>query len=161
MGELAVNGQGSAISNQPSITTEKMDRGESPGSITISVGPLFHARRASHRVPVLEAFSSDGPRRTQKRVNMKKRHLISAGFVVLAFSGWIAAADPPVGCKSVKHYNVTGCEVLPDQTCPAGYHKQAVDPPNPMMKSPSYLMCVADEPPAKKLPPKRAPKPNR
>lgn len=101
---------------------------------------------------------------------MKRRYLLSAASVVLLFSGWIAAADPAAACKSVKHYNVSGCEILPDQTCPAGYHKQAVDPPNPMMKSPSYLMCVADKPPedkpaadkppAKKLPPKPAPKPN-
>jgi len=68
----------------------------------------------------------------------------SAAFVLLAAS---AAAQQPPSCKPVEHYGVKGCEILPDQTCPPGYHKQVVDPPNPMMKTPSYLMCVPDAPP--------------
>jgi len=71
-----------------------------------------------------------------------------------------AEARPPA-CKPVTHYGVSGCASLPDQTCPAGYHKQAVNPPNPKMMGPTYLMCVPDKPPAKEEPPKPQPKPNR
>jgi len=33
----------------------------------------------------------------------------------------------------VERYGVKGCEILPDQTCPPGYHKQAVGPSDPRM----------------------------
>jgi hypothetical protein len=71
------------------------------------------------------------------------------------------AAEPPPTCKPVKHYGVSGCELLPGQTCPPGYHKQAVDPPDPRMKGPSYLMCVPDKPQPKEQPPNTPPKNNR
>jgi len=58
-------------------------------------------------------------------------------------------------------YGVTGCAPLPDQTCPAGYHLKPVNPPNPKMMSPTYLMCVPDKPPAKEEPPKTQDKPHR
>jgi hypothetical protein len=51
-------------------------------------------------------------------------------------------------CKPIKHYGVSGCEVLVsagERRCPPGYSKKSVCPPNPMMKSPCYLMCVADK----------------
>jgi len=66
---------------------------------------------------------------------------VGAALVLLAAS----AAEQPPSCKPVERYGVKGCEILPDQTCPPGYHKQVVDPPNPMMKTPSYLMCVPDK----------------
>jgi hypothetical protein len=72
--------------------------------------------------------------------------------VIVVFLGSMSAAESIPACKPAKHYGVSGCELLPDQTCPAGYHKQAVGPPNPQMKSPTYLMCVADKP-RKKQPP--------
>lgn len=68
------------------------------------------------------------------------------------------AAGPAPGCKPVTHYGVSGCELLPDQTCPPGHHKQAVGPPNPQMMGPTFLMCVPDKPPAKEEPPKSPPK---
>lgn len=55
----------------------------------------------------------------------------------------------PVGdCKPVKHYGISGCELLisgGERRCPSGYHEEGACPPNPMMKSPCYLMCVADK----------------
>jgi len=55
----------------------------------------------------------------------------------------------PVGdCKPIKHYGVSGCELLisgGERRCPLGYHEEAACPPNPMMSSPCYLMCVADK----------------
>jgi hypothetical protein len=66
------------------------------------------------------------------------------------------AASPEPACKPVTHYGVSGCEILPDHTCPAGHHKQAVGPPNPQMMGPTFLMCVPDKP-AKEEPPKSAP----
>jgi hypothetical protein len=90
---------------------------------------------------------------------IKTLGLILALFLTLSPTA-LRATDPPPACKPVKHYNVAGCEPLADQSCPAGYHKQAVDPPNSMMKGPTYLMCVADKPPAKDQPAKTPPKPN-
>jgi hypothetical protein len=46
----------------------------------------------------------------------------------------------------MERYGVKGCELLPDQSCPPGYHKQAVGPPDPRMKAPTVLMCVPDKP---------------
>ena len=49
--------------------------------------------------------------------------------------------------KPIKHYGVSGCELLisaGERRCPAGYAEKWVGPPNPMMKSPCYAMCVAD-----------------
>ena len=71
------------------------------------------------------------------------------------------SAQSTSSCKPVTRYGVSGCEMLPDQSCPAGYHKQAVDPPDPRMKAPTYLMCVADKPQPKEEPPKTPPKNNR
>jgi len=76
----------------------------------------------------------------------------------------VGAAQPALTCKPVERYGVKGCEILPDQTCPPGYHKQAVGPSDPRMKGPTFLMCVADEPPPKQQPtnpPPRPPKTNR
>jgi hypothetical protein len=70
------------------------------------------------------------------------------------------AAEPPPACKPVKHYGVSGCELLPDRTCPPGYHQQVVDPPDPRMKAPSYIMCVPDKPQPKEQPPTTPPKSN-
>ncbi len=72
---------------------------------------------------------------------------------------WTAAESP--ACKPVKRYGVSGCELLPDRTCPRGYHQQVVDPPDPRMKAPSYLMCVPDKPQPKEQPPTTPPKSNR
>jgi len=82
--------------------------------------------------------------------------MLSAGaaLVLLAVS---AAAEQPPSCKPVERYGVKGCELLPDQTCPPGYHKKVVDPPNPKMMIPSYVMCVPDAPPAKDRKPAQAP----
>ena len=71
------------------------------------------------------------------------------------------AAEPPPAFKPVKHFGVSGCELLPGHTCPPGYHKQVVDPPDPRMKAPSYLMCVPDKPQPKEQPPNTPPKSNR
>jgi hypothetical protein len=62
---------------------------------------------------------------------------------IIALLSSASASDPSSACKPVKHYGVSGCELLPHETCPPGYRVQSVDPPNPMMKAPSYLMCVA------------------
>jgi hypothetical protein len=85
---------------------------------------------------------------------------ISASAIVVLLGSMVTAETAPV-CKPVKHYGVGGCQLLPGQTCPPGYHKQAVDPPNPMMKGPTYLMCVPDKPQPKEQPPKSPPKSNR
>jgi len=70
----------------------------------------------------------------------------------------LSATEPGHPCKAVTRYGVSGCELQPDQSCPAGYHKQVVDPPDPRMKGPSYLMCVADKPQPKEQPPNQSPK---
>jgi hypothetical protein len=85
------------------------------------------------------------------------RFRISAGMIVLLL-GSISAAQSTPACKPVTRYGVSGCEMLPDQSCPPGYHKQAVDPPDPRMKAPTYLMCVADKPQPKEQPPSKPPK---
>ena len=71
----------------------------------------------------------------------------------------VGTAQPAPACKPVEHYGVKGCEILPDQTCPSGYHKQAVGPSDPRMKGPAFLMCVADQPPPKQQPPNPPPTP--
>ena len=72
----------------------------------------------------------------------------------------LTATDaPPPTCKPVKVYGVSGCELLPDHTCPPGYHKQVVNPPDPRMKAPSRLMCVPDKPGAEKPPSQEPSKP--
>ena len=77
--------------------------------------------------------------------------------------GSMLAQDPPASCKPITRYGVTGCELLPDRTCPAGYHQKVVDPPDPRMKAPSVLMCVPDkpEPQQKDKPTDKPPKSNR
>lgn len=54
------------------------------------------------------------------------------------------AATPPT-CKAVTYFGVAGCEPLPTGSCPAGYHKVAVGPSNPMMKAPDRLLCTKDD----------------
>jgi hypothetical protein len=81
--------------------------------------------------------------------------------VIVVLLGSMSATESSPACKVVKHYAVSGCELLPGQTCPPGYHKQAVEPPNPRMAGPTYLMCVADKPQPKEQPPKSPPKSNR
>ncbi len=71
----------------------------------------------------------------------------------------IAADNPPPNCKPLTYMGVSGCELLPDRTCPKGYHVEAVGPANPQMKAPSRLMCVADKPDKKPAPQKGEPKP--
>ncbi len=85
-------------------------------------------------------------------------HLLLAGWVIaVALLSLNAAASEPA-CKPVTHYGVSGCELLPDKSCPAGHHKQAVNPPNPQMMGPTFLMCVPDKSPAKEEPPKSPPR---
>lgn len=86
---------------------------------------------------------------------------LSAIWVIVIALASMTAEDLPPSCKPVSRYGVNGCELLPGQTCPPGYHKEAVNPPNPKMMGPTYLMCVADKPPAKQEPPKPQPKPDR
>lgn len=62
--------------------------------------------------------------------------------------------DSSKACKPVKQYGVSGCELLSDRTCPPGYHKEVVNPPDPRMKAPSHLMCVRDKPAPDKAPAK-------
>jgi hypothetical protein len=88
------------------------------------------------------------------------RRLSTSSAIVVALASMMTA-DPSPACKPVTRYGVSGCELLPDQTCPSGYHKQAVGPSNPQMAGPTFLMCVADKPPAKQEPPKAPPKSNR
>jgi hypothetical protein len=80
--------------------------------------------------------------------------------MVVAFCSFLSGQSTS-SCKAVTRYGVSGCEMLPDQSCPTGYHKQAVDPPDPRMKAPSYLMCVADKPQPKEQPPSKPPKTER
>jgi hypothetical protein len=84
-----------------------------------------------------------------------------AAGVIIVLLGSMSPAQSPPACKSVTRYGVSGCELLPDQSCPRRYHKQIVDPPNPQMTSPSFLMCVADKPQSKEQPPKTPPKSKR
>jgi hypothetical protein len=84
---------------------------------------------------------------------------LSAICLIVMSMALMTAAESPPSCKPVNHYGVSGCEVLPDQSCPPGYHKKAVGPPNPQMMGPTFLMCVADKPPAKDEGPKPQPKP--
>jgi len=79
---------------------------------------------------------------------MTLRLILGLGLVAAGL-GLVSATEPPPSCKPVQHYGVKGCEPLPDQSCPAGYHKQAVEPSDPRMKGPTFLMCVPNEPPPK------------
>lgn len=92
---------------------------------------------------------------------MKTFPLLSALFVAVILPASVAATNTPSACKPVKQYGVSGCELLPDHTCPAGYHKQAVGPPNPQMKAPARLMCVPDKPSDKPSPKKHKSKATR
>jgi hypothetical protein len=78
--------------------------------------------------------------------------------VMVVVLGSMSAAQSSSACKPVTHYGVSGCERLPDQSCPPGYHEQIFDPPNPRMKAPGYIMCVADKPQPKEKPPNKSPK---
>jgi hypothetical protein len=70
--------------------------------------------------------------------------------VMVILSASMVSARPQPACRPVTHLGVSGCELLPDQTCLPGYHKQAVGPTNPQMKAPTRLMCVPDKPSSKK-----------
>jgi hypothetical protein len=83
---------------------------------------------------------------------------LSAGWIIAVALASMNAAGSAPACKPVTHYGVSGCETLPDHTCPVGHHKQAVGPPNPQMMGPTFLMCVPGKPPAKEAPPKAPPK---
>ncbi|MBZ5667051.1 MAG: hypothetical protein LAO30_20920 [Acidobacteriia bacterium] len=83
-----------------------------------------------------------------------------AACAMVMLLGSMGAQESSPSCKPVTHYGVSGCERLPDQSCPPGYHQQIVDPPNPRMKAPSYIMCVADQPQPKEKPPSKPPKSN-
>jgi hypothetical protein len=74
--------------------------------------------------------------------------------LLLIALGSICFAQTPPDCKPVVYYGVKGCEIHPDRTCPAGYHQQAVSPPDPRMAGPTRLMCVPDKPEPKKEKPK-------
>ena len=76
---------------------------------------------------------------------MGLRLTLALGFIAAGLR--LASAGEPPSCKPVEHYGVKGCELLEGQTCPAGYHKQAVNPPNAAMMGPTYLMCVPDQKP--------------
>ena len=78
---------------------------------------------------------------------------ICAAFATCMLIGTALAQETP-SCKAVQHYGVKGCDLLPDKSCPPGYHKQAVGPPNPQMMGPTFLMCVADKALEKEQPPK-------
>jgi len=88
----------------------------------------------------------------------KLRAVAAVSMAIISIYSLGAAEEPPPSCKPVEHYRVKGCALLPDQTCPPGYHKQAVSPPDPRMMGPTYLMCVADKPPAKEEGPKSPPR---
>jgi hypothetical protein len=79
-------------------------------------------------------------------MSLRLMFAFSATLVLLAAC---AVAEQPPSCKPVERYGVKGCEILPDHTCPPGYRKKVVNPPDPRMTTPSYLMCVPDEPPKK------------
>ena len=81
--------------------------------------------------------------------------------VIVILLGSLSAAESSPACKPVKRYGVSGCELRPDRTCPPGYHKEAVGPPDPRMKAPAYLMCVAGKPKPQEQPPDTPPKSNR
>ena len=65
--------------------------------------------------------------------------------LLVACSSICAAQSSSSDCKPVERYGVKGCEIRPDRTCPAGYHQQAVNPPDRRMAGPTYLMCVPDK----------------
>jgi hypothetical protein len=87
--------------------------------------------------------------------------LRTSASVIVILLGSLCVAESPPACKPVKHYGVSGCELRPDGTCPPGYHKEAVGPPDPRMKAPAYLMCVVDKPKPPEQPPDMPPKSNR
>jgi hypothetical protein len=76
-------------------------------------------------------------------------------FGVAVGSSAFCAAQSSSDCKPVERYGVKGCERLPDGSCPAGYHAQAVNPPDPRMAAPTFLMCVPDKSEQKKEKPKQ------
>ncbi len=77
---------------------------------------------------------------------MRVLFALSALYLISMLQVSMAADTPPANCKPLTYMGVSGCELLPDRTCPKGYHVEAVGPPNPQMKAPSRLMCVADKP---------------
>jgi hypothetical protein len=91
---------------------------------------------------------------------MKALRLLAVTFVGVVLPTTVMATDLPPACKQVKYLGVSGCEILRDQTCPPGHHKQAVGPTNPQMKAPTRLMCVPDKPSPRNRHPKTPLKPN-
>ena len=88
---------------------------------------------------------------------LSAKWVIAVALLLATMTSMNAAGQAPA-CKPVTHYGVSGCELLSNQACPPGHHKQAVGPSNPQMMGPTYLMCVPDKPPAKEEPPKSPPK---
>lgn len=70
--------------------------------------------------------------------------LLSLCMVCSAQQSQPSQQSQSANCKPTTYFGVSGCEVLSDGTCPAGYHRQAVGPSDPRMKAPTRLMCVAD-----------------
>ncbi len=91
---------------------------------------------------------------------METLYRVATIFAILAGLGVVGfAQSSSPSCKPVERYGVKGCELLPDKTCPAGYHKQAVQPSNPQMMGPTFLMCVPDKPESEQKPKKQKPEP--
>ncbi len=85
---------------------------------------------------------------------IKTLRLMAIPFLAVVLPVAVAATNPPHPCKPLTYLGVTGCELLPNQTCPTGYRKQAVGPTNPKTKAPTRLMCVPNKPFSKKRMPK-------
>jgi len=86
---------------------------------------------------------------------------ISAITALLVLLTVVCLAQSGSDCKPVERYGVKGCEIRPDRTCPAGYHEQAVNPPNPRMGAPTFLMCVPDKKDSKDNQPPKEEKPKQ
>ncbi len=71
---------------------------------------------------------------------MARLSLVLLGCILL---GWGQQA-PSTECKPEKRWDIEGCELLADHTCPKGYHEQAVCPTNPQIKAPCKSMCLPD-----------------
>ena len=77
------------------------------------------------------------------------------------FLASMCAAQSAPACKPVTRYGISGCELLPDRTCPPGYHEKVVNPPDPRMMAPSTdVRNDKPEPQQKQQPPDKPPKTN-
>jgi len=104
------------------------------------------------------ALAPKGHAESAQEVRIPRSRPAFAAVIIFAALAATNAEEAPPKCKPVERYGVKGCELSPEQTCPKGYHKQAVNPPNPKMMSPTYLMCVPDKPAPKEIPPQAPPK---